>query len=154
MACAPVEHKVGPFLLGPRVNKKNNSLVKCVTEHFGATPDSTNLLTLKILTVTRGAGAEESEDLRNGRLLLHNEYNILSLLQDIPGVAHHYGIHRIVNSNVERLVLAVDCCYPIPFVQSITQAQFVYLQQYVIQEKRLSEKKAVSLFYDLSLIHI
>ena len=42
-----------------------------------------------------------------GKLLLHNEHSILSLLQDQVGVIHHHGLFR----NGTNVILVLDCLY-------------------------------------------
>lgn len=163
MSCSSgaVEPKLGPFIVGPKIHRKNNSLVKCISEFFGRKPGSENILALKVLTVRRHGGsggtAQDSEDVRSGRLLLHNEYNILGLLSDVPGVVHHHGLFRETSKlpeggECERVILALDCCYPMPFGRSGTQQQssYVNLQQYVIREKRLHERNAAILLYKIA----
>lgn len=37
---------------------------------------------------------EESQEDRQGKMLLHTEYSLLSLLHDQDGVVHHHGIFK------------------------------------------------------------
>ena len=161
MACSSraVEAKIGPFLVGPKIHRKNNSLVKCISEFFGRKPGCETILTLKVLTIRRHGGsggtAQDSEDVRSGRLLLHNEYNILGLLSDVPGVVHHHGLFRETfklpeGGECERVTLALDCCYPMPFGRIGNQSSYINLQQYVIREKRLHERNAAILLYKIA----
>ena len=161
MACGSRagETKIGPFLVGPKIHRKNNSLVKCISEFYGRKPGCENILTLKVLTVRRHGGsggtAQDNEDVRSGRLLLHNEYNILGLLSDVPGVVHHHGLFRetsklLEGGECERVTLALDCCYSLPFGRTGSTGNYINLQQYVIREKRLHERNAAILLYKIA----
>lgn len=39
--------------------------------------------------------AEETQDDRQGRMLLHTEYSLLSLLHFQDGVIHHHGFFKV-----------------------------------------------------------
>ena len=141
--------RIGQFELGPKIQKKNTSLVECIEEYCGWSRDANLLLILKILSTPHGI--KESEEFRNGRLLLHNEYNVLCLLQDVPGGIRQYGLHREMvthqGKKYECLILALD--YPVPFGHLSHNGNLVNLQQYVIHEKRLDERRAVTIFHNL-----
>lgn len=49
---------------------------------------------------------DQTEDYQ-GKLLVHNEHSILSLLQDQPGVVHHHGLFRESNN----IILVLDCLH-------------------------------------------
>ena len=38
---------------------------------------------------------EETQDDREGKMLLHTEYSLLSLLHDQDGVVHHHGLLKV-----------------------------------------------------------
>ena len=38
---------------------------------------------------------EETQDDRQGKMLLHTEYSLLSLLHDQDGVIHHHGFFKV-----------------------------------------------------------
>jgi serine/threonine-protein kinase 40 len=38
---------------------------------------------------------EETQDIRQGKMLLHAEYSLLSLLHDQPDVIQHYGFFKV-----------------------------------------------------------
>lgn len=54
---------------------------------------SENFYTLKILTV-REVG-EENQDDRQGKMLLHTEHSLLSLLSGQHGVIQHHGLFQV-----------------------------------------------------------
>ena len=49
--------------------------------------------------LTREEGNHESQDYRQGKMLLHTEYSLLSLLHGQDGVVHHHGLFKVVLSN-------------------------------------------------------
>lgn len=51
---------------------------------------------LKILTLEeRGDQGIESQEERQGKMLLHTEYSLLSLLHTQDGVVHHHGLFQV-----------------------------------------------------------
>lgn len=51
---------------------------------------------LKILTLEeRGDQGIESQEERQGKMLLHTEYSLLSLLHAQDGVVHHHGLFQV-----------------------------------------------------------
>lgn len=51
---------------------------------------------LKILTLEeRGEQGLESQEERQGKMLLHTEYSLLSLLHTQDGVVHHHGLFQV-----------------------------------------------------------
>jgi serine/threonine-protein kinase 40 len=50
-------------------------------------------LWLQILTLKDSD--EETQDDRQGKMLLHTEYSLLSLLHDQDGVIHHHGFFKV-----------------------------------------------------------
>ena len=47
----------------------------------------------QILTLSERG--KESQDERQGKMLLHTEYSLLSLLHNQPGVVHHHGLFQV-----------------------------------------------------------
>jgi serine/threonine-protein kinase 40 len=98
---------------------------------------------------------------RQGRMLLHTEYSLLSLLSDQPGVAHHHGLFMdtyeepvaneegvvIGKREKKRLCLVLDCITPHDF--SVSTQHLINLQHYVIREKKLPEIEALVIFRDI-----
>lgn len=149
--------RAGPYLLGPRLgNSPVMSIVQCLARKEG----TDDFFMLKILTL-RDAG-EETQDDRQGKMLLHTEYSLLSLLRNQEGVIHHYGLFKddameekeLSSSDViytgrlrRRLCLVLDCLCAHDF--NTNNANLVNLQHYVIKEKKLSEREAIIIFYDV-----
>lgn len=53
-------------------------------------------LFLKILTLEeRGDKGIETQEERQGKMLLHTEYSLLSLLHNQEGVVHHHGLFQV-----------------------------------------------------------
>jgi len=53
-------------------------------------------LLLKILTLEeRGDKGIETQEERQGKMLLHTEYSLLSLLHNQEGVVHHHGLFQV-----------------------------------------------------------
>ncbi|XP_078617367.1 serine/threonine-protein kinase 40-like [Branchiostoma floridae x Branchiostoma japonicum] len=151
--------RAGPYLLGPRLgNSPVQSIVQCLARKE-ATDD---FYSIKILTLEDGR--RETQDDKQGKMLLHTEYSLLSLLHDQEGVVHHHGLFmdkawepptdastkqladrpgRIRN----RLCLVLDCLCAHDF--SDQTADLINLQHYVIKEKKLSEKETIVIFYDV-----
>ena len=50
----------------------------------------------------------DSEEDNQGKVLLHNEYSMLTILQDTPGVIQHHGLFR----ESSRIILVLSCLYP------------------------------------------
>ncbi|XP_029483626.1 serine/threonine-protein kinase 40 isoform X1 [Oncorhynchus nerka] len=152
--------RAGPFILGPRLgNSPVPSIVQCLARKDG----TDDFYQLKILTLEeRADAAAETQEERQGKMLLHTEYSLLSLLHNQDGVVHHHGLfqdraYEIVedpeanNGKVrrmkKRICLVLDCLCAHDF--SDKTADLINLQHYVIKEKRLSEREAIVIFYDV-----
>lgn len=162
--------RAGPYLLGPRLgNSPVRSIVQCLAKKEG----TDDFYSIKILTLADPG--RESQDDKQGKMLLHTEYSLLSLLHDQDGVVHHHGlfkdeyyeeippdkdstnaavIHRSQQSTGarqyrirHRLCLVLDCLCAHDF--STETADLINLQHYVIREKRLSERETVIIFHDI-----
>lgn len=161
--------RAGPYLLGPRLgNSPVRSIVQCLAKKEG----TDDFYSIKILTLSDPG--RESYDDKQGKMLLHTEYSLLSLLNDQDGVVHHHGlfkdeyyeeissekesantaaIHRSQSAVVRqyrirhRLCLVLDCLCAHDF--SSDTADLINLQHYVIREKRLSERETVIIFHDI-----
>ena len=129
----------GEFFIGPHLPAVNASPVQNISEHLAKREGSDDFVCLKVLTVsTEGETVED----RHGKILLHNEHLILSLLQDQPGVIHHHGLFRDRN----RFILVLDCLVAHDYDLSNRYRDLINLQHYVIREKRLREGEALGLF--------
>ena len=81
--------RAGNFLLGPRLgNSPVRSIVQCLAKRDG----TDDFYCLKMLTV-EDPGRETQDD-KQGKMLLHTEYSLLSLLHDQDGVIHHHGLFQ------------------------------------------------------------
>lgn len=134
------------------------SIVQCLARKDG----TDDFYQLKILTLEeRGDQGIESQEERQGKMLLHTEYSLLSLLHTQDGVVHHHGLFqdrtceivedtessRMVKKMKKRICLVLDCLCAHDF--SDKTADLINLQHYVIKEKRLSERETVVIFYDV-----
>ncbi|XP_075227343.1 serine/threonine-protein kinase 40-like [Lycorma delicatula] len=148
--------RAGPFLLGPTLgNSPVNSIVQCLARKEG----TDQFYTLKILTLKDED--KETQDDRQGKMLLHTEYSLLSLLHYQPNVVHHHGFFKdsameekscpdgraVYTGKVrKRLCLVLDCLTAHDFCPK--NANLINLQHYVIREKKLSEKEAAIILYN------
>uniref|UniRef100_A0A3B3DT41 Serine/threonine kinase 40 n=1 Tax=Oryzias melastigma TaxID=30732 RepID=A0A3B3DT41_ORYME len=150
--------RAGPFILGPRLgNSPVPSIVQCLARKDG----TDDFYQLKILTLEeRVDSAGETQEERQGKMLLHTEYSLLSLLYNQDGVVHHHGLFQDRACEIvedleankmrkmkKRICLVLDCLCAHDF--SDKTADLINLQHYVIKEKRLSEREAIVIFYDV-----
>ncbi len=132
----------GDFYIGPVLPPVNATPVQSMNEYLAKRDDnSDSFVTLKILQNHSGKESEVSQ----GKLLLHNEHLVLSLLQDQPGVVHHQGFFK----DRGRFILVLDCLVAHTYNRDGHYKDFVNLQHYVIKKKRLEEKEALELFYNV-----
>ncbi|XP_076444615.1 serine/threonine-protein kinase 40-like [Babylonia areolata] len=151
--------RAGEYLLGPRIG---SSPVRSIVQVLARKEGTDEFYTLKILTLEDPE--KETQDDRQGKMLMHTEFSLLSLLRDQDGVVHHHGLFKdqaleeqevperldrveITGRVVKRLCLVLDCLLPHDF--STATSDFVNLQHYVIKEKKLTEREAVLIFYDI-----
>ena len=131
------------FYVGPPVQSVNASPVTNIAEYLAKRKDgSEDFVTLKVLTLS--AVGDSAED-RHGKVLLHNEMQVLSFLHDQSGVVHHYGLFKDRN----LLILVLDCLQAHDYDVRGRYRDYINLQHYVIQEKRLGERDALELFFQL-----
>jgi len=154
--------RAGPYLLGPRLDTSPvRSIVQCLARKEG----TDDFYTLKILTMGEPNDQNrESHEERQGKMLLHTEYSLLSLLKYQDGVVHHHGLFQdqafeekdtlnaqgqpeLTGRLRKRLCLVLDCLVPHDF--STKTLDLINLQHYVIREKKLSEKEAIVIFFDI-----
>ncbi|XP_062619662.1 uncharacterized protein LOC134281197 [Saccostrea cucullata] len=151
--------RAGPYLLGPRLG---SSPVRSIVQCLARKEKTDDFYTLKILTLEKSG--RETQDGKQGKMLLHTEYSLLSLLKDQEGVVHHHGLFKdeaweerdtldqwghveFTGQKITRLCLVLDCLTPHDF--SNKNVDLINLQHYVIKEKKLSEKEAIVIFYDI-----
>lgn len=92
----PEKHvrKAGPYLLGPKLGP---SPVKSIVQCLARKEKTDDFYQIKILTL-KSEGQPETQDDRQGKMLLHTEYSLLSLLKDQEGVIHHHGLFKVRKS--------------------------------------------------------
>lgn len=151
--------KAGPYLLGPKLGP---SPVKSIVQCLARKAKTDEFYQVKILTL-RNDDQPETQDDRQGKMLLHTEYSLLSLLKDQEGVIHHHGLFKeyaleeVPNPNGpgfiytgkvrQRLFLVLDCVTPHQFSEK--GSELINLQQYVTKVRKVPEKEAVLIFYDI-----
>ena len=156
--------RAGPYLLGPRLgNSPVRSIVQCLARREG----TNEFYSIKLLTLEEPG--KETQDGRQGKMLLHTEYSLLSLLHDQAGVVHHHGMFQddILDNHVQeaiktqdefrmsaltpkirrRLCLVLDCLSAHDYANST--ADLINLQHYVIREKKLTERESLIVFHDI-----
>ncbi|GFS50728.1 hypothetical protein TNIN_455371 [Trichonephila inaurata madagascariensis] len=147
--------RAGDYLLGPRLGSSPvRSIVQCLGKKVG----TDNFCAIKILTLQELK--DETQDDRQGKMLLHTEYSLLSLLHAQEGVVHHHGLfkdtcleeirttdNRLFIGRRNRVCLVLDCLCAHEF--SSETAALINLQHYVIREKKLCEKEAILIFHDV-----
>jgi serine/threonine-protein kinase 40 len=149
--------RAGYFLLGPRLgNSPVRSIVQCLAKRDG----TDDFYCLKMLTIEEPG--HETQDDKQGKMLLHTEYSLLSLLHNQDGVVHHHGLFQDEFTEEisdrdssggrtervrKRVCLILDCLCPHEF--SDATADLINLQHYVIREKKLNEKEAILIFSDI-----
>ena len=84
--------RVGPYVLGQQLG---NSPVKSIVQCLARIPESgrDDYFAIKILTLPDDV-SDETQDERQGRMLIHTEYSLLSLLSDMDGVIHCHGLFK------------------------------------------------------------
>ncbi|CAG5134200.1 unnamed protein product, partial [Candidula unifasciata] len=143
--------KAGPYILGPRIGSSPvHSIVQCLARR----EKTSKFYILKILTLPDPA--KETTDDRQGKMLMLTEFSLLSHLKDMKGVVHCIDFFKDKafdpkqKCEVTRLCLLVDCFMPHDYDP---ESQYlVNLQHHVIHEKKLGEKEALIIFWDIARI--
>lgn len=92
--------KAGPYLLGPKLGPSPvKSIVQCLARKEG----TDEFYLIKILTL-RDEGQVETQDDRQGKMLLHTEYSLLSLLENQDGVIHHHGLFKVTIKKIKHKI--------------------------------------------------
>lgn len=167
----------GPYVLGPTLgNPPVRSITQCLARKMG----TDKFFTLKLLVIRDNP--KSNQDVKHGKMLIHTEYSLLSLLQDQDGVVHTHGLfqdeveepqNNIQNGTnlpinitpkmdlqrnncssfqrktkrLKRFCLVLDCLSAHDY-GPVTQ-DLVNLQHYVIKEKKLNEREALTIFLDI-----
>lgn len=103
--------RAGPYIIGPKLGY---SPVDSIVQYLAKKENTDEFVQLKILMLSAdtndsnneladtGAPAVASQidekimqDERQGKMLLHTEFSLLSLLQDQDGVIHHRGLFSV-----------------------------------------------------------
>lgn len=128
----------GDFFIGPPVNFCSHPL-KDITEYMAKREDSDEYVIFKVLH----CGEDEKQcDTSQGKVLLHNEHLILSLLQDQHGVIHHRGLFKYCN----KFILVLDCLMTHEYDKKGLYKDYINLQQYIILKKQLRKIEALEIF--------
>ena len=148
----------GPYVLGPSLARSPvKSIVQCLSRRM----NSDDFYTIKLLTLSKSTNVNCQNDMKQGKMLIHTEYSLLSLLHSQEGVIHTHGLfqdevipensttsdNEQPSSKCKRLCLVLDCLEPHNYCQS-TQ-DYENLQSFVIKEKKLCERKALVVFLDI-----
>ncbi|RUS69361.1 hypothetical protein EGW08_022876 [Elysia chlorotica] len=147
----PLIKKAGPYILGPRIGSPPvRSVAQCLARKEG----TNDFYCIKILTLPEPG--KENMDQRQGKMLLLTEFSLLSQLKDTSGVVHCRDFFKDtawdpnLQQNVHRLCLVVDSLMPHDYDSS--SHRLVNLQHHVIQQRRLPEKEALLVFWDIARI--
>lgn len=132
----------GDFFIGPPIHGVNPTTIRNMVEYLAKRDGTNEFVTLKVLTISSDS---ETNDDRQGKVLLHNERLILSLLSDQPGVIHHHGLFRDRN----HFILVMDCLVAHDYDSEGRYKDYVNLQHYVIKRKKLNEKEALEMFHSI-----
>lgn len=128
----------GDYFIGPKVNFCTHP-VEEITECIAKREDSDEYVVFKIMCCNQDANLGYNSQ---GKVLLHNEHLILSLLQDIRGVIHHHGLFKLH----DKLILVLDCIMSHEFDKKGVYESYINLQQYVIQKKHLQGIESLEIF--------
>jgi len=159
----PHVRKSGKYLLGPKLGI---SPVKSIVQCLGRLDGTLKYYQLKLLTLSTSRSSAlhkgETHDEKQGKMLLHTEHSLLSLLEGMKGVIAKHDfytelcLHEELNAQgqlvyngvrTRRIVLVLDCLYPNDFTDEMDD--LINLQHHVIREKRLSEKETLVIFYNV-----
>ncbi|KAI8791794.1 chitinase protein PB1E7.04c [Biomphalaria glabrata] len=143
--------KAGPYILGPRIG---SSPVRCIVQCLARKEKTNKFYIIKILTLADPD--KETMDDRQGKMLMLTEFSLLSHLQNSEGVVHCIDFFKdkawdsTEKCEINRLCLVLDCL--IPHDYDPESHYFVNLQHHVIHEKKLNEKEALIIFWDIARI--
>ncbi|XP_055696767.1 serine/threonine-protein kinase dst2-like isoform X2 [Phlebotomus papatasi] len=162
----PVNRKVmkraGPYILGPKLG---NGPVESIAQYLARKENTGDYYQLKILVLNSNPGCVKSlEDEKQGKLLLHSEYQLLTMLQNEEGIIRSHELFSDIAFEEEpmagkvseyvytgklkrRIILVVDCVTAHEFCDKTSV--FINLQQYLIKEKTLSENRTLLIFYEI-----
>lgn len=138
-------NKIGNYIIGPKLNGFNYG---SLTPYLCRKDNSKDFFILKILNSDKDF---EKETLHS-RMLLHNEYTLLTLLKDESGIIKQHGLFREINringeiESSEKLCLVLDCYLRHEYDN---KHYFTNLQHYIIKQKYLNERESLALLYKI-----
>ncbi|KFB52452.1 AGAP008948-PA-like protein [Anopheles sinensis] len=161
----PVERKhcrkAGDYVIG---HELGTSPGVPQTQYLARKQGTDEYYLLKILSFDPETEIVDKEALQ-GKVLLHNEYTLLSMLDDLDGVIHQHGffsdyafeerqietgdgtMQSIYTGRIRRrLILVLDCVHAHEFCDR--SADFISLQRYITVTK-YTELEALQLFYEV-----
>ncbi|CAG9805386.1 unnamed protein product [Chironomus riparius] len=148
--------KIHDFQVGPEIVKSNAGPLNCIRTYL-AKKDET-FYRLKVLTVENPDEVNQSKEIVQAKVLLHNEYLLLQILKSCPGVERCYGLfvdqvqsERGSKIPAKRITLVTDayCDKSSENWLNVNQEnQFLSLQEYISRHK-LTEKEALLVFYEI-----
>merc|ERR1712051_148980 len=144
----PHTRRAGKYLLGPKLGV---SPVKSIVQCLARLENSDQYFQVKLLTLYSGSGRhhrDETQDEKQGKMLLHTEHSLLSLLSGMEGVVQKHdfftemclmeesnpgnGSKSIYNGRkLRRICLVLDCLTPNDFTnrtQNLVNLQVVIFQ--------------------------
>lgn len=161
----PVERnrcrKAGDYIIG---HELGTSPGVPQTQYLARKQGTDEYYLLKMLSFDPETEIVDKEALQ-GKVLLHNEYTLLAMLDDLDGVIHQHGFfsdyayeerqiqaddgtaRTIYTGRIRRrLMLVLDCVHAHEFCESSTA--FISLQRYITVTK-YTELEALQLFYEV-----
>lgn len=88
--------RAGPYLIGLKLG---HSPVDSIVQYLAKKENSNEFFQLKILVLNNNTSSEKLlQDERQGKMLLHTEYSLLSLLENQEGVMQQHGLFSVSES--------------------------------------------------------
>lgn len=85
--------RAGPYLIGLKLG---HSPVDSIVQYLAKKENSNDFFQLKILVLNNNTSNEKLlQDERQGKMLLHTEYSLLSLLENEDGVMQQHGLFSV-----------------------------------------------------------
>lgn len=86
--------RAGLYVLGPKL--AHSPAVDSVVQHLARKDKTDQFYQLKILSLDDNPGTDKAaQDERQGKMLIHNEFSLLSILENEIGVVHHHGLFSV-----------------------------------------------------------
>ena len=154
---ASFPRRAGAYLLGPRLNSVSTSPVRSIVQHLAKKEGTDEFYTMKILELEPPPPVQTTQDDRQGRMLVHTEYSLLSLLAAQEGVIHCHDLFVDKygggggggggGGERARLCLVLDCVTPHDFARDTEN--LINLQHYVIRERKVGEDESLLIFRNI-----